>query len=407
MRSKTILTFLLPFALTVPLPSFATVDDNAEVILVRKDCSALDNCFETIAEALSWTWGTRHPSATNPLLWDVGPGIWNEPWSCQNNGYVTVRGAGREQTIIQFDSLVGAVSGINCEQLEFIDIGFRGSNFTVYWRGTGSSTWTNVDIIATEGGTESIAWADEYCPQAGQEERAVHYFFGSRIVLQDVTKGGYPAVAWYGHCSEAWFYGGELVIDWSENATALPELVDLGENARFQAFGTALRGVVSDTATAGGVMIGVTMAGVAGKPTSMFHMHGGIISLLTNPSQSVAVVGLYVSGNALAHTPGTAFNLRAGSGSLTYRALTSGGGKVDSPFMWQAATTPPAASTEANVLISENGEDMFVETDCAANGDCDSGGNQAHLMIYNPAECGTTEPWFNVVTGRCRDDTGP
>ena len=404
---KTTAAFLLLFSLALPVDGFAAVDDDAEIILVRKDCGTQDNCFETIASALGWTWNTREPSAASPLLWDVGPGTWNEQWSCTNDGFVTVRGAGREQTILATDNIWGAVSVNNCEQLEFLDIGIHGSLAAVYWVGPGTSTWTDTDVIGTEGGSESIAWADEVCVGA-QTERAVHYFFGSRIIQRDVTRGAYPATAWYGNCSDTWFYGGEIALEWSENASGFPIILDLHKNTRFQVFGTALRGFVTPAATStSGAIIGVSLSGDPAADATMFHMHGGIISLLTNPAHSVSVIGVAASGNALAHTPGTAFNLRAGSGAaVTARILSSGGGKVDSPFLWQAGTTPPAASGESNVLTSADGEDMFVETDCAQNGDCDGAGSQAHLMLYNPAQCGSTEPWFDVVTGRCRNDTG-
>jgi hypothetical protein len=49
---------------------------------------------------------------------------------------------------------------------------------------------------------------------------------------------------------------------------------------------------------------------------------------------------------------------------------------------------------------------MFVETDCASSGDCGGPGSgaQTHLMLYNPDHCGTSDPWFDVVTGACRQE---
>jgi hypothetical protein len=29
------------------------------------------------------------------------------------------------------------------------------------------------------------------------------------------------------------------------------------------------------------------------------------------------------------------------------------------------------------------------------------------MMILAADRCGTANPWFDVVTGRCRNDTGP
>ena len=45
---------------------------------------------------------------------------------------------------------------------------------------------------------------------------------------------------------------------------------------------------------------------------------------------------------------------------------------------------------------------MYVEIDCDADGDCDGGGTQAHIMVYNAVEC-PTERWFDTTTGRCRN----
>jgi hypothetical protein len=46
------------------------------------------------------------------------------------------------------------------------------------------------------------------------------------------------------------------------------------------------------------------------------------------------------------------------------------------------------------------GLDLFVEGDCAPNGDC-SGGPDPHLMIYDD-RCQVDGPWFDTVTGACR-----
>ena len=110
------------------------------------------------------------------------------------------------------------------------------------------------------------------------------------------------------------------------------------------------------------------------------------------------------TGSALAHTPGTAFALTP---SATGDVQRLGGNATASPFQWPPGALPPVASTETNVLTTRIGADTYIETDCDTLGDCDgSGGNEAHLMIYSPNKC-TTDPWYNVVTGRCRNDTGP
>lgn len=96
---------------------------------------------------------------------------------------------------------------------------------------------------------------------------------------------------------------------------------------------------------------------------------------------------------AHAHTPGTAFALTPGSGGTRTRL---DGPHIHSPFQWPAGTTPPA-------LASQAGQDLFVETDCEADGDCDGTGDQSHLMVYDTS-CGS-DPWRNVNTNACRNVT--
>jgi hypothetical protein len=76
---------------------------------------------------------------------------------------------------------------------------------------------------------------------------------------------------------------------------------------------------------------------------------------------------------------------------------------VNSPFLWQQGTLPPISPTETSLLNSEDGADQYVETDCESDGDC-TGGDEAHLMVYNASLCGNAS-WLDTVTGRCRNDT--
>ena len=57
-------------------------------------------------------------------------------------------------------------------------------------------------------------------------------------------------------------------------------------------------------------------------------------------------------------------------------------------------------------LRSITGQDLFIETDCNSAGDCSGRGTETHLMIYNDANCSQGNPWFDTVTGACRDAGG-
>jgi len=89
----------------------------------------------------------------------------------------------------------------------------------------------------------------------------------------------------------------------------------------------------------------------------------------------------------------------------SYRVYEESGGISQTPLLWQSGPRPPMSSTEENKIISVDGQDLFVETDCKANGDCSSGdGMEAHLMVYNNSVCTSpTNPWLDTATGRCRN----
>lgn len=411
----------------VALPA-AAVDPDADVILVRKDCTGIANCFTTLQGALGWTWNTRVPDADSRLLIDLGPGKWYDQFYCEGGvltappgaGYVTLRGAGRDASLILGHGgnpsggeggLLSAAEIHNCTDLEFIDVGFESLDFTVYWSGPGTSTWTDVDIVNPgTGGIGSVGWYEDLCNASGQ--KGLHYFFGSRIKVSGRKRafGLVPATAYWSKCSESWFYGGE--IHWEMNETSANEgaAVFLNANSDFRAFGTAIRVTVPDGVIAVGPLTGVSVSdkgGFGGAPDGLpaiFHMHGGIISVNSNSGSYADAYGIRVDGaNALAHTPATAYAVNS-SYSVT-RAETTNGGKFDAPFVWTTGSTPPKATGETGGLASVNGQDMFVETDCGADGNCAGGGSETHLMIYN-ASCSPT-PWFDTATGACRSLTSP
>ena len=104
-----------------PLESLAnpdpTPDPTADVFFVRQNCgpagSEMQNCFESMTaltqRTTGWMWTVRNPSASDKVLVDVGPGQF-EAFECQGTtrGWVTLRGAGREATILRgVPSLVG------------------------------------------------------------------------------------------------------------------------------------------------------------------------------------------------------------------------------------------------------------------------------------------------------------
>ena len=97
-----------------------------------------------------------------------------------------------------------------------------------------------------------------------------------------------------------------------------------------------------------------------------------------------------------ASTVGTPFSLATG-GAVTRVA----GSTAKSPFLWRAGSTPPTAGEGGTGLVSEEGFDLFVETDCDGTTCVAGGGDEPHLMIYSEF-CSNGGPWWDAVAGGCR-----
>ena len=359
-------------------------DVNAGRVLLTNGTCPDNNCFNDFDTMLSWVWTTRNPSAASPLLVEIDPGQFLiGGYVCigttaNPRGYVTFRGAGQENTVLTgspFGST--AVVTLNeCTNLAFENLTIRSdsrrgltppsSTDGIYWVANdsgGTSTWTNVQVEASQYG-----WVDQ-CGTAGG---GVHYWFASRI---DSLARGYRSF-----CDENWFYGTEIL-----SQSIVVEIVGTG---KVFVFGGSLRSLVTSGSGVTGPQKGVSIAN-----GGTFHMHGGIISVLHKaPTNDKDVIGIHVTGaGSTAHSPGTAYNLLpAGTGTAS-RLLVEAGGSAQSPFQWPSGGTPP-------VVVSDHGQDMFVETDCDATG-CQTAGDEPHLLIYS-GSC--TSSWFDVVTKTCR-----
>lgn len=380
-----------------------SVAPNASVVHVRKDCTDVANCFQTMADLTDWIWNigfpaefrTFAPDADDPLLVSVGPGEF-DPFVCENTdpdptkrGYITLRGSGREQTILADDAGDG-VAVRNCQDLSFIDIGMRGGDHGVFWNGGGSSSWSNTDMVATGAVPLSSAqgWYDACDGQS--PVGGIHYFHSSRVRAAGV--GTNYVSPFTSNCGENWFFGGEILADVSGSAGNV-WLVTVIQQGDVRLFGTAVRGRILP----GGSV--VNYRGVFVDLGAKFHSHGSIINVSAEGATvNTDVYGLVVGffGAAFAHTPGTTWVLKPGlAGSATRIQTIASGAVAHSPFLWQSGTTPPDIS-------SQTGSDLFVETDCDTGG-CVSVGTppEPHLLIYSNA-CTVAGPWFDVVTGGCR-----
>lgn len=412
--SSTNLIFLLIF--TCP-QAYAVIDTSVSnaasvsTINLRKDCKDQINCVTSMSEVINWTWDTRNPSAESPLLVDIGTGIFQIPGDrlfCKNKGYVTFRGAGRDNSVLTGGAptqTIGStvISIDNCKNITFQDMtiqsdswaGKEGSKLGIIWKNGGNSTWTNVHVKAT-----TYGWSDVSCT-AGSDP-GEHYWFSSRI---DTLSDGPANAAYYSLCGDNWFYGGELHATMSikNNVTSIFGVASKTSKSKVHLFGTAIRVSSLNGAPLLAQPSAFGYGGLLAINGGNVHMHGGIVSVdasLGADKQSVHAIRSYIDGftSGYAHTPGTAFVLKAGTNGVAQRINPDS--LSDSPFTWPTGKTPPN-------IVSKTGSDLFVETDCSASG-CIVTGNETHLMIYNNAcSSPTSGPWYDVVTGKCRDGNTP
>ncbi len=368
----------------------AAIDDSAAVVLLRKSCTenqtAMDNCFTTLGSLNSWMHQTRLPSATNPLMVDVGPGTFPGAFQCTNLGYITVRGSGRDNTTL--DSSGGFSPGMvldNCDQLNVSDIRILGSYGGVAWSGAGRTTWTNVEVIgAGRGWYETLSFGN--C----NKDNTKHYWFSSKIVAEPLFTLVIPYNA---ACGESWFYGSELLA-YGENTRNLSPSsnntwgtmtpIAVFANTEAHVYGSVLRAIAPAAGSSGSVARAATV------DSGELHIHGTGIDVLS--SIDVPIEALRVSNGGALHANESAYNLSTTAGQSVTR-LVNNGGSISAPFQWKQDTVPPA-------IQSVDGADSVVETDCATTG-CQSSGVEPHLLIYSSA-CTTDGPWFDVVTGKCR-----
>lgn len=408
---KNLLTFsFATFAFVCTDIAFAVPDIGTPVIALKQNCGSNQNCFTDATALLNWAWGTRQPTVNNPLVVEIDPGQYTVPGStCDasdipGSGYVTFRGAGRDNTVLTGGAPGFGVIGVTgCKQLNFQDLTIRTgtlssvgtSQIGIIWTGGGSSTWTNIKVEASYS-----AWYDSLASGATCASTAGgrHEWYASNLK----TTNGSSMTGYQSICGDNWIWGSEiLVLNNGGSNTGTSYTVGVGAQGtggRVHLYGTDVRVLTTVNATSSSPqMIGLAAEG------GIIHIHGGEISVRSeNPNITQNVTGASSTGaGGLVHTNDTSFGLLASQNGVASRVVTANGGKVDAPFQWAAGTQPPNGNpSSSNNLVSSNGQDMFIETDCGATG-CHQAGNETHLLIYNNA-CVTSGPWFDVVTGKCR-----
>ena len=227
MRSpKTIVAGLLLLLSLLPAMSQAAVDTNASVVQLRTSClvdgSTLDNCFTDLNTLNSWIWNTHNPapSASSPLLVQIGPGTFTGQFSCSNAGYVSLQGSGIGVTIITNGS--APISTTDCQDMSFSNFTVQNTEnlFGVEETG-GTSVWNNAEIDGM-----GYAWFDGTGSGCGGVTPGTHYFFGGRI---KATTAANSATAWYDQCDKSWFFGSQIQAIGDSGALVRPIEANGGE----------------------------------------------------------------------------------------------------------------------------------------------------------------------------------
>lgn len=351
----------------------AAVDTNATVVQLRKSCHEengtvlISNCFTDLPTLNSWIWNTRNPqpSAASPLLVEIGPGVFTGQFTCTNKGYVTLRGAGMGNSIIE--NAPSPIATTNCENLTFSHMTLRNTAgvFATQTLG-GSSFWDNVEVDAL-----GYAWIDSptyECVGVGK-----HYWLNSRIVARTsftFTKGYYNA------CDESWFLGSEITAIGTEySPSVVPVFAHGGE---VHVYGSVIRAVTNTN-----VVVGELVAAQSIN-NAKIHIHGTGIDVISPAANNI--VALRANNTSEIHVNVSSYNLSTGTGGSVKRINKNGEGHIHAPYLWEHIPNPAVIPN----FTSETGADMTTITNTP--------GNHPHLVIY---DSGCTSSWFDTTTNAC------
>jgi hypothetical protein len=372
-----------------------------EIVWLVTDCDASGHdegvdCFESVSALQAYVWGTGAPStggidpdAGDPLIVEIGPGTFSGHLTCEDNGWVTFRGAGRDRSEISYNGFVGAFYATDCHEVAFQDLAIRHTtNIGVTVIGASTTTWTDVDITGSFAG-----WYDQGCGGSATAAPAGEHFFWGVKFEGEVN-------AFFAECARSWIFGSDLVarpVDAPTNNNAAIIAVRIAHRAEVNVFGSNVEATMASTSSnvitdAYGIWVGSNGNNVS-TGYGAFEMHGGRIRVDASNLAGVDAVGMNVfdsgTGDASARVLEDGFELKEGSGATATRLM--GDGSIASPFLLPSGTAAPAT-------VSLTGQDLFVDTDCATAG-CNSTGTEPHLLIYS-STC--TSKWFDVVTGACK-----
>lgn len=352
---------------------FAVIDNNASAVQLRTSCTeagvALNNCFTTMNSLVTWISNTRQPSANNSLVVNIGPGIFGA-FTCTNGGYTSLRGSGREATVIRGVAFNMAINVSNCTGMEFSNLKVEGTRYGyITWSGGGTSVWNQVDVLG-----HARAWDEQSCAAV----RGTHYWFGSRVASHDAFSIN---ATYNASCDESWFFGSEIrsyndglydndTINYAANTPMALNASGVGE---IHVYGSVVRVDATRAQAVSGTMVAANVLS-GGK----IHLHGTGIDVLSAANHKISV--LVAASNGSIHANVSAYNLK--SGGIIER-IANNGGHVHAPYLWEEHPTPPN-------ILSQDGADVAVVT---------TPGGTPRMVIYSTA---CPSKWFDVGANACR-----
>jgi len=391
-------------------PAYATPTTGAEVIKLRQNsCGTDTDCFTDINALLDWVWNVRQPTSSNPLLIDAGPGTFQISRAyCSSSGNVTLRGSGRSNTVIMATSnnFGGGFGGVvidRCTHLAFQDLTFSTQGYavftTIFWNGGGDSTWTNVAVQSS-----NYAWYDAMngggCAATAAGK---HSWFSSTLTVND---GG--STVYRTECGDSGFWGSSLV-NTSTNSVLPGSLIGIqassaGATVHLYGSNVQVLSQASSLSQAGSTLTGLATDGNG----AVIHLHGSEVSVRSQGTANLSVIGASSTGTgSLIHGHETNWGLLPSGTGTAKRLSTSSGGSAQAPFEWTPGTLAPTPgdATGNKHIISLDGQDTFIETDCPQTGGCQTIGTYPHTMVYRAACTGagpTQGPWYDTTTNNCR-----
>lgn len=360
----------------------------AETVYVRQSCvdngTTIPNCYDpsSFQQMLTWIHDTRKPNADAPLTIDVGEGRFaleqfprgargSVRFECDAStgftGYITMKGAGRDASVIGFNSgytlVVSACQGMTFKDLQFSAYGNSGG--AISWSGGGDSVWENVDIES-----QYYAWISrtDGCGAA----RGKHYWFNSRIHNVDAFSADF---GYKEECDESWFFSSEIMTVSDQDSTA-PAVFTVANSGEVHVYGSVIRAQASAQLPAG-----KNLAAVRISNGGSIHIHGTGIDVISPFANDI--VALEAGQDAEVHVVESSYNMSTGTGGTITR-ISNNGGHVHAPFAWPSHAEPPA-------IASTTGADTAIVTNTADG--------HPHMVIYD-VNCASS--WFDATLNMCR-----